>query len=712
MTWVCKNCNSDNDDSLTACELCGCTEKFVVENRKSVLTREKALALDIVSGALIVPSEYNVIGERAFEGNKNIKTVVLHDEVLSILMQAFKDCVNLENVVCEGTLDSIGPEAFRNCRALKAKPTAKTVDESAFKTDAFSSSEEPAPTRPITPTRPTTPTRPSTTTSTTDTTRRTTAPTRPTTTITTDVADETLSEEERARLKEYRNKIVCKVFAVIVPIIAFIAGQLYQYIFYFKNGYIRPLSLFFDSVPPVVLYVSSACCFVSAIHVIIRCWKLADDKELEISTFYFISSTVFFGVSPTIAGYVGIFATSAISLLCVTYNEEKVPLLLTFLSCAVGLTCMWLGYVKSDYILCFTEFTYLIDADPFRVKIYLGVATGASIIASIATTAGMAWISDKKSGYLFLMMFCEAMALAPALAIPGLLICAIIFVVISRKGGDVAETVGTIALSMVIMLTCLGMEIYCGVGKPKTETLLNYETVRIYSFEESRQYLNEEIVALDISNVADSVGTTIVTGENCKTLVIKSDYDKQYSLTIKTAAEKVILCDVNITHGGLVLSSENVEIKVYGRNNIWGETGKSGLTGKDGEAGKAAISGKNVTFTGKGRIALTAGNGGTGGMGEKGSNGSIGQSGGKGGTGGKGGNSGYAIDCEKVSAHDFTGKITLRKGYAGSGGDGGPGGDGGLFALSGSKGDKGEKGEVVDYCSGDIEIDEKRVKRA
>lgn len=684
MTWVCKNCNSNNDDSLVACELCGCTEKLAKE--KFVLTREKALSLDIVSGAVVVPSEYNVIGERAFESNTNIKTVVLHGDVLCIYKQAFKDCVNLENVVCEGALESIGPEAFRNCRALKNKPTAKTVDASAFKTDALLSREERTPTP---------------------------TPARKTATVTDTVdVDKRLREGERARLKEYRNKIICKVFAVILPIIALIVGQLVQYGFYFKYGTAYPISLFVYPLSPIVVYVSSACCLVSVIHVIIRSCKLIDEGERGISIVYFVSASIFSVVVPIVFGYVGIIATSLISLLYITYNEEKVPLVPAFLSCAAGLAIMWLGYAKSDYIFCFSEFTSLIDADPFRVKIYLGVATGVGIIATILITAGMAWLTDSIAGNIALGVFCLAMLIIPSMAIPGLLIYAIAVVVISKSDSENVIEIGCTAIIIVLCLSTVGLGIYSFVGEPKTEGIYSYETAIVSTLEDTRQYLNDEVVALDISNVSDTESRTIVTGENCKLLILKSDYKKEYSLTIETAAEKVILCDVNIEYGGLVLKAENVEIKLYGRNEIKGSTGNRGSSGKDGEAGKAAISGKNITFTGKGLITLTSGDGGTGGMGEKGSNGSFATSGGKGGTGGKGGNSGYAIDCEKADAHDFTGKITLKKGSAGNGGEGGPGGDGGFFAGDGKKGDRGEKGEVVDYCSGEIAIDEKRVKRA
>lgn len=687
MAWVCKNCNSDNDDSLTACELCGCTEKLVIESHKSILMRKQALELDVVSGVVIVPSAYNIIGAHAFEGNNKIKTVVLHDEVISIYKQAFKDCVNLEKVVCEGMLDSIGPEAFRNCRALKIKPVAKSVDKSAFETDSLFMEEGSVPSRTSTMTSSIT---------------------------TTPIRSGVTSYEGTTRHASYHFDLetLVKTLAVVIPIIAFIVGQALQYYWLFIKNKTYFLDMFFSSVPATVLYVSSALCLVSTIHVIIRSWKLADDDELGLGALYFCFSSLFLGGIAPVAGYVGIFATSAISWLCVTFNEEKVPALLLFLSCAVGLTFMWLSYNRDVNIFLFTKFMRLIDADPFRVMIYLSVATGVSIVASAVMAVGMAYFPNPTVGYGSLGVFCSLMAIVPAIAIPGLLICAIVFAIISKNDDEHVAKAGAIAVVVVFLIAVGGLGVFCGVGKQKTYTLSDYEIVSISSFQDFRQYLNEEVIAMNISKVSESDVATIITGENCKTLVLVSDHNKKFSLTIKTSAKKIILSDVNINYGGLVLDAEKVEIKLYGRNSIMGETGKSGTTGKDGEDGKAAIIGKDITFTGKGRITLIAGNGGTGGVGEKGSKGSFTGSGGKGGTGGKGGNSGYTIDCEYVEANYFSGKITLKKGYAGSGGDGGPGGDGGFFGWSGQKGDRGERGEVVDYCSGKLIIDDKRIKKA
>lgn len=144
MPWICKECGSNNDDSISECEVCGCTEKFVPiapasstsssSTARVLLTPAKAALLPISGGVVSIPKPYNIIGPHAFEGNLAITTVIMHDDMFGIYKQAFKNCKNLKNVIFSGVLDTIGPEAFYNCD-LSSRPAAKSVDGSAFSKD-------------------------------------------------------------------------------------------------------------------------------------------------------------------------------------------------------------------------------------------------------------------------------------------------------------------------------------------------------------------------------------------------------------------------------------------------------------------------------------------------------------------------------------------------------------------------------------------------
>ncbi len=75
------------------------------------------------ASALMIPSEldgYTVvaIGDKAFQGNKNIRSVIIPDTVKKIGASAFADCTNLGNVILSSNLEEMGSKAFARCELL------------------------------------------------------------------------------------------------------------------------------------------------------------------------------------------------------------------------------------------------------------------------------------------------------------------------------------------------------------------------------------------------------------------------------------------------------------------------------------------------------------------------------------------------------------------------------------------------------------------
>lgn len=68
---------------------------------------------------LTVPGSVEVIGEAAFQGCRNLKTVRILDGVLLIKKDAFAQCPELETVVIPDSVLEISPDAFRGCGKLK-----------------------------------------------------------------------------------------------------------------------------------------------------------------------------------------------------------------------------------------------------------------------------------------------------------------------------------------------------------------------------------------------------------------------------------------------------------------------------------------------------------------------------------------------------------------------------------------------------------------
>lgn len=129
MAWICRYCSTNNDDSDTKCIICD-QDRSEVE---CVLTKEIAKELNL-EGDVIIPMEFNVIGEGAFLGNCKIKTVTLHREMKRVMKDAFAECFELQGVVCQGTVDELCAGAFRDCYTLKKsqRPSAKTVAADTF----------------------------------------------------------------------------------------------------------------------------------------------------------------------------------------------------------------------------------------------------------------------------------------------------------------------------------------------------------------------------------------------------------------------------------------------------------------------------------------------------------------------------------------------------------------------------------------------------
>ena len=121
-------------DSDTKCIVCD-YEK--VSNGVCTLTYKKVQALGL-TGNVIIPAEFNVIGEGAFKGRTDILSVAIHSGVRKISKEAFSGCTGLVAVYCYGRLESIGKRAFADCTSLyeSMRPAADYVAKDAYKLTA------------------------------------------------------------------------------------------------------------------------------------------------------------------------------------------------------------------------------------------------------------------------------------------------------------------------------------------------------------------------------------------------------------------------------------------------------------------------------------------------------------------------------------------------------------------------------------------------
>ena len=83
-----------------------------------------------------IPKEVKIIGERAFFGNEQLKTVILPEGLTEIREQAFAGCVTLQSAVIPKSLRKVEREAFAECKKLlscELPETMESIGEYAFR---------------------------------------------------------------------------------------------------------------------------------------------------------------------------------------------------------------------------------------------------------------------------------------------------------------------------------------------------------------------------------------------------------------------------------------------------------------------------------------------------------------------------------------------------------------------------------------------------
>lgn len=130
MAWICPMCSSGNEDSQEFCFVCN---QKRTEKKVCTLTLNKVEKLGL-TGDVIVPIEFNVIGEGAFQGRTDIRSISIHSGVTKICKEAFAGCTNLSSITCMHELDSVGSKAFAECTSL---PVSERVMARYVADDAY-----------------------------------------------------------------------------------------------------------------------------------------------------------------------------------------------------------------------------------------------------------------------------------------------------------------------------------------------------------------------------------------------------------------------------------------------------------------------------------------------------------------------------------------------------------------------------------------------
>ena len=91
MSWLCRECSNYNDDACEKCLVCDADRPDI-----TLLTlTAKTVSEMHLSGVVLIPADYSLIGENAFKNRKDIVTLILHENVKKIGKNAFCGCENL-----------------------------------------------------------------------------------------------------------------------------------------------------------------------------------------------------------------------------------------------------------------------------------------------------------------------------------------------------------------------------------------------------------------------------------------------------------------------------------------------------------------------------------------------------------------------------------------------------------------------------------------
>ena len=169
------------------------------------------------------------------------------------------------------------------------------------------------------------------------------------------IIDNDYSYQPHTRYHSYN--IGSKFFAVFLPILTFIIGQIVQYVIYILNGTVLLVDVVFPSLPILVLYISSGCGLVSVVHIAIRAWKWADDDELGCCWWYIIITGLFLAVIPCIAGFLCVIVSIGLAWCIEEDEEERIPWVIAIpvviFAIFVGIA-IWIGVSNNKtYIITF-----------------------------------------------------------------------------------------------------------------------------------------------------------------------------------------------------------------------------------------------------------------------------------------------------------------------------------------------------------------------
>lgn len=177
-------------------------------------------------------------------------------------------------------------------------------------------------------------------------------------------------------LRTYNTNLGSKFFAIFLPIIAFIIGQIIQYVNYSNSQVVLLLDLIFPCIPLYILIISTVLNLVNTVLITIWAWRLADDDEIGYCWWYIIISGLFLSIIPCICGFLGIIITIGVAICLENYAEEHIPLIISITFVVAVSLAVWIGVsnnglkgVKPTRINSFSEIQQYVNSEEVALDI-------------------------------------------------------------------------------------------------------------------------------------------------------------------------------------------------------------------------------------------------------------------------------------------------------------------------------------------------------
>ena len=249
-----------------------------------------------------------------------------------------------------------------------------------------------------------------------------------------------------------------KIVSVWAPIIAFVIGQIIQYIIFGTTGRVLLMDAIFPNIPVGPIIVSTLLGIVSIVFVIIRSLKSIDDYstnksyKIQCLWLYITLTALGFLIIPCVMGYLGLVISIAVFWCVEEYKTEKIPLFIAFSAFVLGQAIQWSRFIRIDEILLLTD----LASTEFNVKIFAIIMTVLLFGATWMIADSIYYLSEENitCQILILLPFCAFVTVVPTLTAIPLLIYAIIILPLSLS--DVDEKKKTIASKIIsIVLYCV-----------------------------------------------------------------------------------------------------------------------------------------------------------------------------------------------------------------------------------------------------------------